>query len=832
MKVTWRLYKEQVPHITQIVGHQAAEDARNAPLPPSALQSGGAGEGKLAEGAEAQMMSGTSGREYELFSQCRMMVARQELLIAHTYFSSPSPFRAICSPAPPTHRRPARPITQQQASFPLDRYLPLLPNTAPITELTVHICSAFSQSGASNPAQSAKGGCYPPSTPLDDATLGPWVRVERELDSVQARARGAQNAAEPPGSWGAPSAQSPGSGQGLINGLTGALPGWLGGGGALSGLNEMLEHRAIYYRRSRVPWSGSSSNASKSSTGGGGGQPAVVVDVRVVEQGETPPDGAEGWWRVKTDVRSRWLRMMGKTKAAHIYFRTAGGGEGMRPSSVNTERSLVRRRDGEGAEARRERAERTEPITEVDIIVSPSGRESCSHQRFLSGGLTSNIRIHARQYGPNAPLPGFELAGEIVPDSQSAQTPGARLAIRRMPAPLPEIATPLTFRTDGTFKILQLADLHYSVEPEPCRDVPKAGVEWKHTTSSNCDGYNETLPVIEKWLDAEKPDLVVLTGDQFNGQRTSWDERSVVMKVVEPLIRRKILWAAILGNHDSQSGRMKRRELQSMLRQLPYSVTYAGPQDVHLASNFYLQLHSPTPDRTMLANLYFLDSGAWVPKESGLFGWGAKEKDKGVSEYDYVHADQVAWFDERVRKHSKKLVRPYTPDGVKDLDRVWDRGRQAQSNDSKSTSSSQQLRKPTGIAFVHIPVPEAFNGTVDTDPATGKELIIGERMERKTSLVGGQSRAGLFGAIQRQGQDGERDVEVLVHGHMHNNYDCRRTQGVWICFGGGSSFAGYGDRELKRRTRVLEMRKWGEEIVTWHRYDDNNKGEASTLFKI
>jgi len=54
-------------------------------------------------------------------------------------------------------------------------------------------------------------------------------------------------------------------------------------------------------------------------------------------------------------------------------------------------------------------------------------------------------------------------------------------------------------------------------------------------------------------LDAEKPDLVVFTGDQLNGQGTSWDSRSVIAKFAMPIIERKIPWTAVFGNHDDET---------------------------------------------------------------------------------------------------------------------------------------------------------------------------------------------------------------------------------------------------------------------------------------
>lgn len=61
------------------------------------------------------------------------------------------------------------------------------------------------------------------------------------------------------------------------------------------------------------------------------------------------------------------------------------------------------------------------------------------------------------------------------------------------------------FKPDGTFKIMQLADLHYSVGPEPCRDIEAVAQKTCKT--------NSTQAMFEKWLDLEKPDMVVFSGE-------------------------------------------------------------------------------------------------------------------------------------------------------------------------------------------------------------------------------------------------------------------------------------------------------------------------------
>ncbi|MCD7468414.1 putative inactive purple acid phosphatase 28 [Datura stramonium] len=68
---------------------------------------------------------------------------------------------------------------------------------------------------------------------------------------------------------------------------------------------------------------------------------------------------------------------------------------------------------------------------------------------------------------------------------------------------------PLRFRSDGTFKILQVADMHYgNGMVTRCRDVLDSEFNY-------CSDLN-TTQFLRKMIEIEKPDLVVFTGNKFN----------------------------------------------------------------------------------------------------------------------------------------------------------------------------------------------------------------------------------------------------------------------------------------------------------------------------
>ena len=128
---------------------------------------------------------------------------------------------------------------------------------------------------------------------------------------------------------------------------------------------------------------------------------------------------------------------------------------------------------------------------------------------------------------------------------------------------------------------MQVADLHYSVSVGACRD-----------TATPCTGSdNLTNTLLGRMLDIEKPDLVVFTGDQLNGQTTTWDGPSVLAKFARAVTERGIPWAAVFGNHDDEDGISRAAQVKYM-QGLPYSLVERGPKDVHGVGNYVLKVWS------------------------------------------------------------------------------------------------------------------------------------------------------------------------------------------------------------------------------------------------
>ena len=100
-----------------------------------------------------------------------------------------------------------------------------------------------------------------------------------------------------------------------------------------------------------------------------------------------------------------------------------------------------------------------------------------------------------------------------------------------------------------------------------------------------------TLTLLDSVIEKEKPDLIVFTGDQLNGQGTSWDAKSVLTKFAKTVTDRRIPWAAIFGNHDDEDNDSRQDQIKYM-QALPYSLVQAGPKDIHGVGNYVLKVYS------------------------------------------------------------------------------------------------------------------------------------------------------------------------------------------------------------------------------------------------
>ena len=227
---------------------------------------------------------------------------------------------------------------------------------------------------------------------------------------------------------------------------------------------------------------------------------------------------------------------------------------------------------------------------------------------------------------------------------------------------------PLRF-VNGTFKIVQFTDLHW--------------VEDSSFKTKN----DSTLNLMRDILNAEKPDLAVITGDVVVGSnaKLGWDKICTLFEEIQ------VPFVVTFGNHDHESD-MSNAEILEYIADKPYNLTFDEDRKIHGSGNCSMPVKASegSGDKWML---YFFDSNSYP-------------KDKFYGTYDWIHHDQIEWY--------------------------------------RNTGDKIRMRLGhalPSLAFFHIPLPE-YGDTLLV------KKIVGNKHE---SVCSPKLNSGLFSAFLEQG---------------------------------------------------------------------------------
>ncbi|XP_023751893.1 probable inactive purple acid phosphatase 29 [Lactuca sativa] len=307
----------------------------------------------------------------------------------------------------------------------------------------------------------------------------------------------------------------------------------------------------------------------------------------------------------------------------------------------------------------------------------------------------------------------------------------------------------------GEFKVLQVADMHYADgRKTPCEDVLPNQL-------FHCSDLNTSV-FINRMIKAEKPDLIVFTGDNIYGFDAT-DAASSMNAAFAPAISSNIPWAAVLGNHDQEST-LSRAGVMKHIVTMKNTLSQLNPEGIEIIDgfgNYNLEVHGVEGTSSMnksILNLYFLDSGDYSTVSS-------------IPGYGWIKPSQQFWFQETSRK-------------------------------------LQKASKAPGLAYFHIPLPEYAR--FDKSNFTGV---------RQEGISSASVNSGFFTTLVETG-----DVKGVFTGHDHLNDFCGKLSGIHLCYGGGFGYHAYGKAGWSRRARVVVVSLGKDENVksirTWKRLDD------------
>ena len=226
----------------------------------------------------------------------------------------------------------------------------------------------------------------------------------------------------------------------------------------------------------------------------------------------------------------------------------------------------------------------------------------------------------------------------------------------------------LKFGEDKKFKIVQFTDVH-----------------WKADSIASEEAGERMGEV----LDAEKPDLVIFTGDVIFGKPADKSMR----RALEPTIKRGIPFAVTFGNHDDELG-MSRKELYDFIKDMPGNLT-STVEGISGVTNYILPVKTSDGSKDA-ALLYVFDSHSYATL-------------KGIKGYGWIKHDQVQWY----------------------------------IDESKKFTEANGGTPLTALSFFHIPLPE-FHEAVQNEGS----FLIGTRKEKACVP---EINTGLFAAMKEAG---------------------------------------------------------------------------------
>ncbi len=302
--------------------------------------------------------------------------------------------------------------------------------------------------------------------------------------------------------------------------------------------------------------------------------------------------------------------------------------------------------------------------------------------------------------------------------------------------------------TNGKFRIMQIADT---------QEIPSVSPD--------------TIKLISAALDAEKPDLVVFTGDQikgyssfFMGEKGKANVESTIKALIKPLEERNIPFTMTFGNHDGEAA-LKNGEQFEIYKQSPVFV-YADAASEDDKGTFCLDI-----------------GGKFLVY---LFDTHSKAQGGG---YSGLNAGQIEWY--------------------------------------RNTRDSYESPLPS-LAFQHIPTPEFFDVIKPVKRFTkGAVRAYGDHKNEFYTLdpnnsglrdFMGESPAAPFtnsGQIDAFLEKGE--MLGLFVGHDHNNSFVANYKGIDLGYTQGTGFNVYGPG-LNRGVRIFDIDEngtYGTKTVTF-----------------
>lgn len=291
-----------------------------------------------------------------------------------------------------------------------------------------------------------------------------------------------------------------------------------------------------------------------------------------------------------------------------------------------------------------------------------------------------------------------------------------------------------TFVTDDDFKIMQLTDVHLG---GGFLSIKKDSL---------------AINAVAAMISAEKPDLVVVTGDiayPVPFQAGTFNNKSSARLFAMLMEQLGVYWAPAFGNHDTESYSFYTREQICDFYtggDFKHCLLQAGPEDVDGVGNYIINVKNTAGKITQ--SLIVMDSQSYVG--SGII-------DGLIMKYDRIHDNQVEWY----------------------------------KNQIKALTEENGGETPKSLAFFHIPLVEykdawqeyVNNGNADTENVKYYSGRVGEKDD---GIFCATENCGLFDAALEAGS-----TQGFFSGHDHLNNFSIDYKGIRLTYGNSIDYLAY-----------------------------------------
>lgn len=290
-----------------------------------------------------------------------------------------------------------------------------------------------------------------------------------------------------------------------------------------------------------------------------------------------------------------------------------------------------------------------------------------------------------------------------------------------------------TFTTDDHFKVVQLTDVH----------IGGGFLSIKKDSMA--------INAVAAMITAEKPDLVVITGDiayPVPFQAGTFNNKTSAELFAQLMEKLGVYWVPVFGNHDTEAySYYSREKISEFYSQEKFShcLFQSGPEDVDGYGNSIINVKNTKGEITQ--SLVMLDSHSYVDNDYFGIMW----------KYDTIHESQVKWYEDSLNK-------------IK-----------AENNDVM----------PKSLAFFHIAIPEyktawdeyRANDFKDTENV---KYIYGKAGEKDYSVYTSEYNYGFFDKVQELGS-----TQGMFCGHDHLNNFSIDYKGVRLTYGYSIDYLAY-----------------------------------------